>query len=112
MTVLARQTKQPHERLPYTYTPVDDMTVGDSLIPLSTTITITPNELGGLTNDLKVTNSNAVLSPELQTPSNIPLVTIWLSAGNSGVTYKVTVNVTTVSGAILEDEFYVKVKEL
>lgn len=40
------------------------------------------------------------------------VVKVWLSGGTSGVTYKVTVTLTTSGGRIKQAEFQVKVKEI
>lgn len=109
MSVLWRGTKQPAERLPWTYTPVDDMTEGDVLVPASTQVIISPS--GTLTADLVVTNTLAKLPKEQQTDANIPRATIWLTGGTIGQKYKVTIRVTSSAGAIYEDEFYVTVKD-
>jgi hypothetical protein len=40
------------------------------------------------------------------------VVKVWMSGGADGVTYKVTVTVTTVGGRVKQAEFNVKVKEV
>jgi|GEM_PF-1184233 len=109
MTTLWKGTKQPAERLPWTYTPVDDMTEGDVLVPESTQVIILPS--GTLVADLVVTNTLPKLPKEQQTDANIPRATVWLAAGTAGQKYKVTIRVTSSAGAIYEDEWYVTVKD-
>jgi hypothetical protein len=40
------------------------------------------------------------------------VVRVWLSAGDDGTTYTVTVTTTTVFGRVRQDEFKIKVKEV
>jgi len=41
-----------------------------------------------------------------------PIIKMWIEGGLNGVTYKVTLTVTTVDGRIKQDEFKLKVKDI
>jgi hypothetical protein len=115
-------TKQPGETLPYPYSPVEDMSVGDALIPASTVITIVrkdstpigPNDLKLLSQITTVTPkpSGAIQpNPDLPGYTPIPLVNMYLEKGISGVSYKITIVTETDGGSIFEDDFTLKVRD-
>jgi hypothetical protein len=86
-------TKQPVEIKDYDIDYTKWMPVGDSI--QSVTASISP---AGLT-------LGSVLVNGL-------VVKIWLSGGTNGLSYKITVNVTTTGGRLQQDEFFIKVKEI
>lgn len=92
--ILGTFQKQPADRLDYDVTYKDWLTTGDNLETV-----------------------NAVVEPEgaltIETVYVVdPKVKIWLSGGDSGVTYKVTLTANTADGRIRQDEFKVKVKDI
>jgi hypothetical protein len=89
---LGQFIKQPGERESYTVNYENDLTEGDNV--MTAAVTVTPV---GMTVD----------------PVNVfdPRVRFWASGGINGVSYKVTLTVTTADGRVLEDEVTIKVKE-
>lgn len=90
---LATITKQPIERFSYTISYEEALTVGDNV--QAATVVVTP---AGLTID-----NVGVYDPRVK---------LWVSGGTAGVSYKVTVDVTTADGRIFQDELIFKIKEL
>lgn len=90
---LGQFTKQPSEVVDYDVDYSEWLTDGDNV----DSATVTPSP-AGLTID--------------STFINDPRVKIWVSGGTNGITYKLTVTMTTVEGRIKQDEFKVKVKDL
>lgn len=112
----ANDDKQPSEVLDYPYSPVDDMTVGDALIPASTVVTITRRDgvaigAGDLTVVSTLTTTTPKPSGAITSSTTIPLVIPYLGQGVAGRTYKVTIRTATQNGNAFEDDFYVKVRD-
>lgn len=98
MSVLGRYIKQPAEVETYSISYSDDLTSDDSLV--STTAVVTGAD-AALTIDFAV----IIESP----PDHRARVK--LSGGTVGVKYKVTVTTTTADGRVMQDEFYVTIKD-
>ena len=93
--------KQPHEILDYDV----DFTAFLAITPADTLSTATSAISGG----------TASLTDYLTIDTTVvatPIVKVWLSKGQTGNKYKVTVIATTVGGRVKEHEFYIKVKDL
>lgn len=95
--ILDNFNKQPADVLDYDVTYADWMATADYIAATATAVSPT-----GTIGDL---NIDAVTVNE-------PIVKIWVSAGRSGMTYKVTLTTTTTSGRVRQDEFKVRVKEI
>ncbi len=85
--------KQPAERFSYTVSYVEALTVGDN-VELATA-SVTP---------VGLTVENVTVFD--------PRVKLWVSGGTNGVSYKVTLTVTTADGRVFQDELTFKIKEL
>lgn len=96
MSVLGRYIKQPGEVETYSINYLDDLTTGDNV--QSAVTTVAP---AGLTIDY---------TQVIDTPTD-KRVRVKVSGGTVDVNYKVTVSTTTADGRVLEDEFYVRIKE-
>jgi hypothetical protein len=94
MSLLDTKTKQPVEKLDFDISYEDWLTPGDGISPENITIKIDRPEL----------------VCDFFTVSGVVLK-VWLSAGVTNVTYKVTITVETDDGRIKQDEFRVKVKD-
>ena len=85
--------KQPAEKFSYTVSYAEALTAGDN-VQLAT----------------------ASVSPVGLTVDNVgvydPRVKLWVSGGTNGVSYKVTLTVTTADGRVFQDELTFKIKEL
>lgn len=86
-------TKQPAERFSYTVDYADALTQGDN-----------------------VQSATAIVSPIGLTIENVgvydPRVKFWASGGTTGISYKVTLTVTTADGRVFQDEIVFKIKEV
>jgi hypothetical protein len=89
---LGTVTKQPAERLSYTFNYEKFLTDGDNI---HTAVGVA--EPAGLT-----VEAVTVLDPRVR---------FWLSGGVDGVRYKVTITSNTADGRVIQDELTVKVKE-
>jgi len=96
MSVLGNFTKQPAEVETYSIIYEDDLTANDNLTGATTVIAP-----AGLVEDF---------TTFIDTPGD-RRVRVKLSGGTAGVRYKVTVTPTTADGRVLQDEFYVRVKD-
>ncbi len=96
MSVLGRYTKQPAEIETYSISYNDDLTANDNIVQATASI-----EPAGLTLDY-CTFIDAVGDHRAR---------VKLSGGTAGVKYKVTVRATTADGRVLEDEFFVTIKD-
>ena len=85
--------KQPGERESFTITYEDALTAGDNV--QAATASVTPAGL--------LLEQITVLDPRVK---------FYAKGGTSGVTYKVTFDVTTVDGRVIQDEVLIKVKVL
>lgn len=90
---LGAYTQQPGERDSYTIDYALDMAAGDAIV--SATAQVEPE---GLTVD-----PIFVLDP---------LVKFWVTDGENGLSYKITITATTRDGRILQDEVVFKIKEI
>jgi hypothetical protein len=100
--ILGKFVKQPAEREAYAIEYEDDLADGDTLADAAPVITITRSGPG--TTDADPLRLDATDRADSR-------VTMWLSAGTGGSTYKVSVTVTTFSGRVLQDEFIIKIKD-
>lgn len=91
--ILGKYKKQPGETLDYLVSYLDFFANRTDLIA---TVEVTPES--GLT--------------LVSTAINAKSVTIVLSGGSNAVSYKVTIVMTTTSGIVKEDEFYITIKEI
>lgn len=89
---LGSVTKQPAERLSYTFNYSEYLTDGDNI---QTAVGLA--EPAGLT-----VEAVTVLDPRVR---------FWLSGGEAGVRYKVTITSNTADGRTLQDELTVKIKD-
>lgn len=92
MSILGKFTKQPGDTQDYSISYVDWL-AGMSDTGLSHTVTV----------DTGITLGSSTLSGGV--------VTVWLSGGTDGNTYKVTCTLTTTGGRVKQAEILVKVKE-
>lgn len=92
MSVLGKYIKQPAETESYTIDYSDDLTDGDGVV------------------DLAVTVSAATITL-VSTNYDLTSARIWLSGGDVGTKYKVEVTATTGDGRVLQDEFFVTIKD-
>jgi len=90
---LGTVTQQPAERLSYTIDYSEFLTDGDNV--LTAVSTVSPTGL--------VVEAVSVYDPRVR---------FWVRGGTAGVTYKVTVDVGTADGRILQDEIVFKIKEV
>lgn len=90
--ILGTMTKQPADRLDYDVEYDKWLPDGDALSLASATV-----DQPGLTID-----SVQVIGT---------VVKVWLSGGDDGITYKVTVSVTTNDGRVKDDEFKIRVRD-
>lgn len=90
---LGTVTQQPTERLSYTIDYSEALTDGDN-----------------------VETAFAVVAPAGLIVDNVspidPRVKFWVTGGESGVTYKVTITVNTADGRVFQDEVMFKIKEV
>ncbi len=95
MAILEKFTKQPAEVKHY------DVHFTDFLAALGDSVQSTPVVVA----DVGVTQPY---------PASIldGVVKVWIAGGTSGVSYKVTITLTTVAGWVEQQEFMVKVKEI
>lgn len=93
MSLLGKYTKQPAEIESYTIDYSEDLTDGDGIVGAD--ITATPTGL-------------VIEGKDVSTTS----VRVWVAVGTHGVKYKVEVTATTGDGRVLQDEFFVTVKEV
>ena len=91
--ILGTFQKQPADRLDYDVTYAQWLTAGDNLSDV--VAEVTPEGL--------VIETVYVVDPKVK---------VWLSGGDSGTTYKVTLTANTADGRIRQDEFKVKVKDI
>ena len=90
---LGTVTKQPIERFSYTVDYSEALTTGDSIetaVAAATPAGLTINNVG----------------------VNDTVVRFWAASGENGVTYKVTITVTTADGRVFQDEIAFKIKEV
>ena len=92
MSVLGKYIKQPAETESYTIDYSDDLTDGDGIVELAVTVSDPSITLVSTNHDL--------LSAR-----------VWLSGGTTGVKYKIEVTATTGDGRVLQDEFFVTIKD-
>lgn len=92
MSVLGTYTKQPAETESYTVSYADDLSDDDTLVAADAV-----TSPAGLT-----LASQLVLTPNVK---------VRLSGGTAGVKYKVTITATTSGGRVLQDEFFIRVKD-
>ena len=90
---LGNVTKQPAERFSYTVDYAEALTAGDNLT--TATVSVVPVGL--------VIDNVGVYDPRLK---------LWVSEGEAGMTYKVTMTVNTADGRVFQDELPFKIKEL
>lgn len=95
--------KQPVERVDYDIDYSEWLTVNDNVE--SVVVTVFPDE--------------SVMIPIPDSRLNIPTVVVidpviklWIEGGRNGVTYKVSLTMTTADGRIKQDEFKLKVKDI
>lgn len=93
MAVLGKFTKQPREVETYTVEYSNDLTERDYLVSAN--------------GEVAPTGSLVLLS----TTFNGSAVRVWVQGGNVGTKYKISIIVHTNDGRVLEDEFYVTIKE-
>ena len=91
--ILGTFIKQPTERFDYDITYKDWLTSGDNL----ESVVVTPDDVT-ISVDFVIVND--------------PICKIWVSGGENGKTYKLTVTATTADGRVKQDEFKVKVKDI
>lgn len=92
MSVLGKYIKQPAETESYTIDYSDDLTDGDGVVDLAVTVSADTITL-------------------VSTNYDLTSARIWLSGGDVGTKYKVEVTATTGDGRVLQDEFYVTIKD-
>lgn len=92
MSVLGKYIKQPGETESYTINYEDDLTDADGVVAL--VVVTTPTGLTVISSNFDLTSAR-----------------VWVSGGTAGVKYKVEVTASTGDGRVLQDEFYVTVKE-
>lgn len=92
MSILGSFVKQPAEADTYTINYAQDLTVGDAI--RTSVLTVTPAGLG--------------ITPPVLVDTR---VRVWISGGANQVKYKITATTTTDDGRVMQDEFYVKVKD-
>jgi hypothetical protein len=90
---LATIHKQPIERFSYTVTYAEALTEGDNLE--TATATVEPSGL--------IIDNVGIYDPRVK---------LWVSGGENGVMYKVTITVNTADGRVFQDELVFKIKEL
>lgn len=90
---LGTVTQQPTERLSYTITYEDALTDGDNVHTAMATV----SPVGLVVDNVGVFD---------------PRVKFWVTGGESGVSYQVTLTVYTDDGRIFQDEVVVKVREI
>lgn len=92
MSILGNYIKQPAEVESYSIDYAEDLGQQDGIA--SAIVTVTPT---GLTID-----NSIVVSPRVK---------VFTSGGVDGVKYKIEVTATTDDGRVLQDEFYIRVKD-
>jgi hypothetical protein len=99
MSLLGNFTKQPAEVETYSISYNDDLTANDNL----------------LSSIAAVSGSDSALVVDYVAVIEQPTdhrVRVKLSGGTNGVRYKVSVTTTTADGRVLQDEFFVKIKDI
>jgi len=91
MSVLGKYIKQPSETESYTIDYTDDLTADDGVV--SATV--------AATDGITVTGYDV----------NLDSVRVWLTGGTAGMKYKIEVTATTGDGRVLQDEFFVTIKD-
>lgn len=94
MSILGTFTKQPADEWDYDLDYNEWLTAGDNVQNASVTVAPT----GSLVVDSVFIND--------------PRVKVWVSGGTNGVTYKLTVTMSSADGRIKQDEFKLRVKEV
>lgn len=98
---LGRFEKQRAEREAYAIEYEDDLASGD-------TIALGPVVLVEIQGGM-VDSTLLMISPVAVTATR---VTLWVSGGTNGATYKITVTASTLSGRVLQDEVTLKIKDI
>jgi hypothetical protein len=94
--------KQPVERVDYDIDYSEWLTTNDNVE--SVVVTVFPDELAMTpVPDSRLHILTAVVID--------PIVKLWIEGGRNGVTYKVTLTMTSADGRIKQDEFKLKVKD-
>ncbi len=93
---LGKVTKQPAERFSYTINYSDSLTEGDNVE--SVIAAVDPNVVGGL-----LVDNVSPIDPRIR---------FWAGSGVDGVSYKVTLTVTTADGRVFQDEIIFRIKEI
>lgn len=93
MTVLGKYKKQPAEKLDY------DVTYDDFFV----------NRTDALQGVVVTADAGITLATPVVSGNNVKL---FLSGGTEGITYEITLRMTTTTGVIKEDEFRVTIKEI
>ena len=101
---LGKFLKQPAEREAYAIEYEADLTNADAM-EVSMPAPVMLVEVQGMLAD------STPLAVDLVTVLGTR-ITIWISGGTNGANYKITVTASTVSGRVLQDEFYIRVKDI
>jgi hypothetical protein len=101
--ILGTFSKQPVDRYDYDIDYSEWLTERDNVE--SVVVSILPNE--DLMDPVPV-DKLEVLSVTVMDP----IVKLWIDGGRNGITYKVTLTMTTADGRIKQDEFKLKVKDI
>lgn len=95
MSILGKFTKQPREIETYSISYKEDLTSGDEITTVDASVV--PSEQGGL---------------ELFNISHDEnRVRVWVRNGVASIKYKIEVTASTMDGRVMQDEFYVAIKE-
>lgn len=94
MAIIGNINQQPSDNLDYDIDCTDLIGSGDTVASVT------------------VASTSADLSVLAVVAATADAVKVWITGGISGVTYKVTVTVTTTLGRVKQDELKVKIKEV
>ena len=92
MSILGKHKKQSSETESYTIDYTGDLTTGDSVV--TSDVTVTPNGLTLVATNVDPTSTR-----------------IWVAGGTNGVAYKIETTTSTGDGRVLQDEFYLTIKD-
>ena len=101
--ILGTMNKQPADRYDYDIDYSEWLTDKDNVE--SVAVTVFPDE--GLLDPVPADRLNILSVTVID-----PFVKLWIDGGRNGVTYKVTLTMTTADGRIKQDEFKLKVKDI
>ncbi len=100
---LGTVTKQPNETESFTVSYIDALTAGDIVIAATATVAVYGAVPPGVVPALITLTPMVIANPRVR---------MFASGGTDGVTYKIELLTVTNDGRVLNDEFFIKVKDV